>query len=210
MRQAFTRVHGLMSLRGNWARRLLSPVICRGRTIGRDEQGAVAIEFALLALPFFVLIFAIVETAMTFFAQQVLESAVQDASRYIRTGQSQASWGQAEFKQAICDAAYGFIQCGTEDRLWVKVAPATSFADAATQIQKPVDDGCDVLADPASGACDWSLAEAYDDGVGSDVIIAQAFYKWPTFINIPWFNLANQAGGNRLLSAVRVFKNEPF
>ncbi|HEY9010726.1 MAG TPA: TadE/TadG family type IV pilus assembly protein [Devosia sp.] len=186
---------------------MLSPAIRRARQLGRDEQGATAVEFALLALPFFVLIFAILETAMTFFAQQVLESALQDASRFIRTGQSQTSWNEAAFRQAICDRGYGFIQCDG-NRLWIKVAPATDFAAAATQIQKPVADECTVLADPA--ACDWSLAQAYDDGVGSDVIIAQAFYKWPTLINVPWFNLANQAGGNRLLSAVRVFKNEPF
>lgn len=197
-----------MTIRGNWARRLLGPAIRRAGRLGHDERGATAVEFGLLALPFFVLIFAIVETAMTFFAQQVLESAVQDASRFIRTGQSQVDWDEAAFRQAICDAAYGFIQCGADDRLWIKVAPAVSFAAAATQIQKPVADECTVLSDPS--ACDWSVAESYNDGVGSDVIIAQAFYKWPTFINIPWFNLANQAGGNRLLSAVRVFKNEPF
>ena len=68
---------------------------------------------------------------------------------------------------------------------------------------------CTPLATDMS-KCDWSIAESYDDGKGSDVIIAQAYYKWPTIIDVPWFNLANQAGGKRLLSAVRVFKNEPF
>ena len=58
--------------------------------------------------------------------------------------------------------------------------------------------------------CQWTLAEDFDDGKGSDVIIAQVFYKWPTLVNLPWFSLANLAGNNRLLSAVRVFKNEPF
>ena len=58
--------------------------------------------------------------------------------------------------------------------------------------------------------CEWSVAEQFDDGSSSSVIVAQAFYKWPTLFNVPWFNLADQAGNNRLLSAVRVFKNEPF
>lgn len=197
-----------MASRGNWIRRLLRPAISRGRTLGRDDQGAVAIEFGLLAIPFFILIFAIIETAMTFFAQQVLESAVQDASRYIRTGQSQVDWDTAKFRKAICDASYGFIQCN--DRLVISVTPMANFDAAAKAIQKPVSDECTVLVAPDDTKCKWTVTEAYNDGKGNDVIIAQAFYKWPTMINLPWFSLANQAGGNRLLSAVRVFKNEPF
>jgi hypothetical protein len=41
-------------------------------------------------------------------------------------------------------------------------------------------------------------------------VIVQAYYKWPTLIDLPWFNMATQAGGDRLLSGVRVFRNEPF
>lgn len=207
MRQFFMHAHGRMTKRGNWGRRLLRRVVRRGSTIVRNEDGATAIEFGILAIPFFALIFAIIETAMGFFAQQVLESAVQDASRYIRTGQSQASWNATQFRTAVCNAAYGFISCDG-DRLRINVAPAVSFDAASDQISRPISTECTVLADPSK--CNWTLAEAYDDGVGSDVIIAQAFYKWPTLINLPWFNLATQAGGNRLLSAIRVFKNEPF
>lgn len=198
-----------MTKRGNWGKRLLRRMVRRGTALSRDEKGAVAVEFGILAVPFFALIFAIIETAMAFFAQQVLESAVQDATRIIRTGQSQAGWNATTFREAVCDASYGFINCDSaEGRLVIKVSPAASFDAAGDQITRPVSDECTVLADPSK--CNWQIAESFDDGVGNDVIIAQAFYKWPTFINLPWFNLATQAGGNRLLSAVRVFKNEPF
>ena len=70
--------------------------LASGRT-GLSEDGAVLIEFALLAVPFFALIFAILETSITFLAQQVLDSALQDATRSIRTGQSQTSWNTDEF-----------------------------------------------------------------------------------------------------------------
>jgi Flp pilus assembly protein TadG len=195
---------------------LLAPAIRRGRGIVRDEKGAVAVEFAILAVPFFALIFAIIETSMTFFAQQILESALQDATRQIRTGQSQTAavpWNEVEFRKKICGGTFGLFECSatnaTTDRLRIKVTPVTTFSAASAQIVKPIDDTkCTPTAPPAD--CNWTLAESYDDGKGSDVIIAQAFYKWPTIVNLPWFNFANQAGNNRLLSAVRVFKNEPF
>jgi len=199
----------------SWTRRLLSPAISRGGRLAGDERGAVAIEFAILAPIFFTVIFAILETAITFFAQQVLESALQDSTRLIRTGQSQAGtpWNATDFRKAICGRSFGFFACSatdaSTDRLWVKVTPIDTFGLASAEIRNPVNADCEIGADPATD-CNWDIAEAYDDGTGSDVIIAQAFYKWPTIVNLPWFSMANQAGNNRLLSAVRVFKNEPF
>lgn len=192
-------------------RRLLSPVIRRGTGLVRDEKGAVAIEFGILAIPFFALIFAIIETSMVFFAQQVLESALQDSVRQIRTGQSQTGtpWTSTEFRREICDHSFGFFSC-TGSNLWVKVTPVTSFSAAPDQIQNPVKPACSMTTlDPATD-CNWREPDIYNGGAGSSVIIAQAYYKWPTIINLPWFSFANQAGNNRLLSAIRVFKNEPF
>ena len=202
------------SRKHSWARRMLAPVVRRGKHIAGDEQGAVAVEFAILAVPFFTLIFAIIETSMTFFAQQILESALQDATRYVRTGQSATlEWDLDDFRKSVCSSTFGMFECSateaSTDRLRVKLTPVTTFGTAKTQIATPIGADCSPTSvDPSD--CDWEMAEAFDDGKGSDVIIAQAFYKWPTVVNLPWFSLANQAGNNRLLSAVRVFKNEPF
>lgn len=194
--------------------RAFAPAVRRGASLARDEQGAVAIEFGILAIPFFALIFAILETAMLFFAQQILESALQDSIREIRTGQSQAGtpWTTTDFRSEICDHSFGFFSCtGPDaDRLWIKVTPVNSFGVAPNQIQNPVNPSCTMASlDPAT-QCNWKEAETFDDGSGSSVIIAQAYYRWPTILNLPWFSFANQAGNNRLLGAVRVFKNEPF
>ena len=202
-----------MTRRPSWTRRLLAPAIKRGSALARNQDGAVLVEFALLAVPFFALVFAILETSLTFLAQQVLDSALQDATSSIRTGQSQASWSTEQFRRELCGRTFGLFECSASDagteRLRIKVEPVTDFDTAVGQIGLPVDPTC---TEPGAeeAACDWTLAESFDDGRGSDVIIAQAFYKWPTLVNLPWFNLANQAGNNRLLSAVRVFKNEPF
>ena len=55
----------------------------------RDEDGATAVEFGLIALPFIALMMATIEIALVFFAGQALETAVDTASRLIRTGQAQ-------------------------------------------------------------------------------------------------------------------------
>ncbi len=50
------------------------------RRFARQQDGAAAVEFALVAAPFSALIFAILETALVFFAGQTLETAAS-ASR---------------------------------------------------------------------------------------------------------------------------------
>ena len=55
----------------------------------RDRQGSAAIEFAFVGIPFLMMMFAIVETALMFFATQVLETATADSARLIMTGQAQ-------------------------------------------------------------------------------------------------------------------------
>ncbi len=201
-----------MSAPRHWIRRLLAPAISSRRSLARDERGAVAVEFGLLALPFFGIIFAILETAVVFLAGQILDAAVQDASRNVRTGEAQTlvgdpgvpTWGPADFKQAVCDALYGMFDC---DDILIRVQVLDNFADAS--FGSPVSDEC--LAPGATEEdCEWDVEPAYVPGTGSEIVQVQAFYKWPTLINLPWFDLATQAGNKRLLSAVRVFKNEPF
>jgi Flp pilus assembly protein TadG len=82
-------------------RRLLPGRVAR--RFVRQQDGAAAVEFALVAAPFLALIFAILETAFVFFAGQTLEAAAADSARLIMTGQAQsAAYTQANFKTAVC------------------------------------------------------------------------------------------------------------
>ena len=63
------------------------------RRFTRHQKGAAAVEFALVATPFLALLFAIIESALVFFAGQMLESAASDAGRMIMTGQAQLERG---------------------------------------------------------------------------------------------------------------------
>jgi hypothetical protein len=79
----------------------------------------------------------------------------------------------------------------------------------AASLGNPVDPDCDV-DDEDESECGWAIQETFNAGAGSSVVLAQVHYKWPTIVNLPGLNLATQAGGKRLLSAARVFRNEPF
>jgi Flp pilus assembly protein TadG len=190
--------------------RLLSPPRAGRKLFTRDETGAVAVEFAILALPFFTLIFAILETAIVFLAGQILDAAVHDASRKIRTGQAQqASWDLAAFRTEVCDRLYGMFDCAG---LKLKIEVVSSFADVDAAITSPIDENCMPDGDPEED-CDWVIVEEFTPGVGLPVpstVLVQVYYKWPTLVNLPGFNLATQAGNSRLMSAVRVLRNEPF
>jgi Flp pilus assembly protein TadG len=180
----------------------------RGCVLARDESAATAVEFGILALPFFTIVFAILETAMVFLAGQVLDSAVNDSSRLIRTGQATLASGYtaAAYRNAICAGLYGMFDCTDPNKLKIKVTEivAGTFADAAPA-PTPVNSTCQT-----TGNCNLVITEAYQPGVGSSVVLVEAYYKWPTLVNLPMFNLATMPDGTRLLSAVRVFRNEPF
>src|SRR6202042_2973107 len=76
------------------------------RRFRRNRRGSAALQFALVAPVFFALLFAIIETAIMFFASQVLETITQESARQVLTGQVQtAGLTQAQFKsQIVCPA----------------------------------------------------------------------------------------------------------
>src|ERR1700720_2101286 len=82
------------------------------RRFRRNRRGSAAVEFALVAPVFFALLFAIIETAMMFFASQVLETITQDSARMILTGQAQAGgFSQAQFQSYVCSQIPALFTC---------------------------------------------------------------------------------------------------
>ena len=61
------------------------------RRFRRNRGGSAAVEFALVAPIFFALLFAIIESAMVFFASQLLETVTADSARLVMTGQAQTA-----------------------------------------------------------------------------------------------------------------------
>ena len=96
------------------------------RRFRRNRRGSAAVEFALVAPVFFALLFAIIETAIVFFASQVLETVTQDSARMIMTGQAQtAAYTPAQFKANICGRIVALFDC--TNGIYVDVQSYTAF-----------------------------------------------------------------------------------
>lgn len=161
-------------------------------------SGATAVEFALVAGPFFALLFAIMEVGLVFLGTLTLENATEETARLIRTGQAQAvSMGEAGFKNEVCSRIFTLFDCANGLKVEVKTFP--DFADlAANGFSDPLDGG--QLRDDFT----------FDMGQGGQIVLVRVFYEWDLLVNIPGVGLSNMANGNRLVSAVTSFRNEPF
>jgi len=153
------------------------------RGFGRNRRGATAVEFALVAPFFFGLLFAIIESALVFFAGQLLETGTQDAARVFLTQFSTGSspTKSTDFKQLVCDRVSMLLDCG------VLRVDVQSFAPGATiDIKNPLD---------SSGNFVDSFSYTLPPSANSNyTIVVRAFYKWPVFVTKLGFDLSNISG----------------
>ncbi len=162
----------------------------------RDRRGATAVEFGILALPFLALMGAIFESALCFLAGQILDTAVADAGRLIRTGQAQASgYSQATFSTQVCNRLYVLFDCSG---LSIDSKVYTNFTAANTSMPIDADKNFDT-----SGF-------GFQMGGSSEIVVVRVFYQYPLYFNLLGLDLSNLASGKRLLSGVSAFRNEPF
>ena len=181
----------------------------RARRFLHDDRGVTVVEFGLLATPFFAIVGAILETSIVFLSGQILDSAVQDVSRLIRTGQAQqAAMSPDAFKTAVCDRTFGlFSDCTGPGGLHVEVQVIDTFSDV--DMTPPVNWTCDEEEDDAACAA-WTRPEAYTPGQGSSIVTVQVYYQWPLILSMDWLGLSNLPSGKRLMAAAAAFRNEPF
>lgn len=171
-------------------------IIRHCRTFGRDRRGATIVEFALLALPFFMLLCSIIETGVIFVGNSLLQKATSDAARLVRTGQVQAaSMTAVQFKNYICGETSPVLSCSN---LQVDVQSFSSF-DAIT-IPNAIG---------SNGNLNSSLNN-FSVGAAGNIVLVRTFYSWNIVIPLlrPFF--ANLANGDCLLTSTAAFRNEPF
>lgn len=162
----------------------------------RARGGAAAVEFALIALPFFYLLYAILDISLIFFASTTLENGLVGAARQIRTGEAQAAnMTAAQFRTLVCDQISMLLGC--DARLGLDVRKYSGFGNV--QFPAALDD---------SGNMTGNLT--FDPGAPGDVVVVRAFYTWPMMTPTVGTQFVNMAGGHRLLEATIAFRNEPF
>lgn len=153
------------------------------------------VEFGLIALPFFTLLFFILEMGMSLFAGQLLENATIDAARLIRTGQAQQSgFDSSAFKQQVLDRLYGIPF--SADRLSIDV--------------EKIDDFTQFRGDPLVQDGELQDNFTYDHGEAGDIIIVRVIYRWPLVTSFMRLDYSDLNSGDRLLVSTSIFRNEPF
>ena len=166
------------------------------RRFRRNRGGSAAVEFALVAPIFFALLFAIIESAMVFFASQLLETVTADSARLVMTGQAQAaSMTQSQFKTGLCARVAILFDCA--NGIYIDVQSYSSFSSLN-------------LADPIDAGRNFVPPNNFSTGGPGDIVVVRVFYKWPLFVTSMGYDISNLTGGKRLLTATAAFQNEPY
>ena len=158
----------------------------------QDKSASAAVEFALLFIPFIIILMAMLETGYFYFIAVLLEGATSEAGRQVRTGNIQQSAAPlAAFKEKLCDNMFNVISC---NQLRVDVRNFSAFSSA----------------NPPAIDVDSGL-ETFSPGEAGDVIVVRVIFEFQ-FITPLLGQLLNSNGDNetRLLVSSAAFRNEPF
>jgi Flp pilus assembly protein TadG len=165
------------------------------RKFARDRKGSAAIEFAILALPFFVVIFAIAEIAVMYFVDSGLDAALHKAVRQVRVGVAKSgSWDVAKFKEVVCSELSFSFDCAS--KLKVRATLVTDMSSVTR-------------ASPIS-AGSLSVTEDFNLGDSSSYVLVQAFLPWNPTFKLYSISSAQLSDGSYVLGSSELIKNEPF
>lgn len=173
------------------------------RRFRRNTRGNVAIEFAALALPFCLLVFAILESSISFAAQQVMTSVTDDVARKFRTGQIRAAdinptELQYKLRDMICEPLQIVVSKGCPG-LVIDLRSHSTFKQAAEhKVQFKPDGDLDVK--------DFKIA--LGDAQSKNQL--RVFYRWPVMTDLMRKAMSNLPDGKTLHYATVTWQNEPF
>ena len=171
------------------------------------SRGSAAVEFAMVAPIFFVLLMGTIEAGVMFFAQSALQNALNDTARMVRTGQTACyttssgncvAMTSAQFQTQLCSEVSTLLQGCSSGSLQFDVnAYPSGFAAASN-------------SSPLDGGGNLPTLTAFNLGNACDVVLVRAFYKWPVFTPGLQYFMANMAGSYHLLASAAAFRNEPY
>lgn len=163
--------------------------------LAKDSSGVGAVEFGLVATPFLMMMFGILGIGIYFFTVFSVESAIEVASRQIRTRDDITVSG---FKTKVCGMVPNYVQCGTALHVSVQDFP-DSAAITANSIHKCLDGNGNINA-----------TVPFDPGsAGNPIILVIACYEWELANILPFLKLGNMSNGSMLIQAATTFRIEP-
>lgn len=172
------------------------------RRYARNTDGATAVEFGIIAIPFLAIIFGILELALVFFTASVLTQSISETGRLVRVGSFQGCGSAAEFKALVCNRMNNLMDCNANLR--VDLVTASNFQSVSMP-----DPGMSGL-DPEDEDAEIEEGQYDDTGPGEPVVLRGTFY-YPLVLPNFMTRLENQPGsGRRAITVATAFRNEPF
>lgn len=182
------------------------------RRLQRCDSGAEAIEFALLSPVLVLVLIGTVELGFAYAAQNLMESAMYQASRLGRTGYVETGFTQEEtIVKSLSDRA-GLM-------LNIDDVVITSLAyDEFDEIGNPepfIDANGNGTRDDGENYTDLNGNGQWDEdrgvagfGTATQIVVYTASYSWPIYT--PLLDKAFGTNGYLSLSARAVVRNEPY
>ncbi len=167
----------------------------RLKRFGRQERGAVAVEFGMLAIPFFLIFIALFEVSLMLLGERFLQEAVTGAGRAIRTGQATSGTDLAQFKTQYLCPRLVMLDC---NKVLVEVRTFDSFSTIS-------------LDEPDFSDPDRDPPLEFNIGGASTITTIRVFYRWKfhtPFIGRFFSNVGDNV--TRVLTGGTVFRSEPY
>lgn len=169
-----------------------------------SKDGTAAIEFAIIAPVFLMLMFSMFEVGWFFYVNSVVDASVGDAARLIETGQIQKSTGTDAQKKAamfnqVCRIVQHFGDCNERLTVDVRTFPSFSALAAAT------DDA--VCADASDSEKD---AIPFDPGSERAIVRVRICMIYTTLNPAIGVNVSEAGSSNRRLVSQSIFRSEPY
>ena len=176
------------------------PARRRWARIGADRRCGVALEFALICVPFMMLLLMVVELGYDFFAQEALDFALAGAARQVQLGTAQGASTVAIFQSSyFCPALVGLLSCSAVS---VNVQAVASDYYAQTYTPIPLN---------KSGQLNTS-GFSFCSGQPNQLMFAQAVYTGPSVVAgfIPGMGTPTTGGTAHITVSTTAFINENF
>lgn len=174
------------------------------RRFVRRQDGSTAIEFSILVIPFVLLVFAILESCISFAAQQIMTNAADDVARLYRTGQErspsdpdQASAEAVRLREMVCQRMQILVSADCPG-LSVDLQTFNKFSDVGSTTT-PIEDG----------DLDTKGFGSMAGGAGSKNML-RVYYRWPIITDLMRLSMSNLGGGKVLHFAMVTWQNEPY
>lgn len=159
----------------------------------RKDDGATAIEFSLLFMPYMLISLGIMELSLMFLSASLVEGATDSASRLIRTGAVQQTNGDPEemFRDALCEFAIVLVDC---EEMVVEVSTLDSYSN----FSGPTFDGSGNL-----------VSQGFSPGGSNARVVVRVAYRYEMITPIVG-QLLNGPGGSTLFMSTIVMQSEPY